>query len=167
MHAAQDVPQRDLGRRASQQVPAFLASLASDDALGLELNENLNQIVRRDPLFRRQILDTHGDIFLKMPRQTHDGTSGIITFHGEFHERKIIADERTRNTIHLLGASDLGLPIDRLGNDQTRMTNDERRTKLESLKRECVPSGDKIKGAPEDQENGFVAIQSPFSAVFH
>ena len=88
MDRPQDVPEGNLRRRAGQQVTAFFAALAFDNMLRFQLDENLNQIILRDPLLRSQFLDPPRAAVGPMPGQAQHRPGGVIALDGQFHARK-------------------------------------------------------------------------------
>jgi len=89
MHRAENVPQSNFRWRTRQPLTAFFPALAFDNLLGLQLNENLDEVTRGNSLFGRQVFDAHGDTRLVLAGQTQNSASGIIALHGKLHSQKL------------------------------------------------------------------------------
>jgi hypothetical protein len=82
MDATNDFAKGDIGRRFCEEVATFLAALAFDDLLGFKFDKNLNQIVGRNALLFRQVIDSHGFTTLIMAGEAEDSPDCIIAFDG-------------------------------------------------------------------------------------
>ena len=82
MDATNDFAESDIGRRFCEEVPPLFAALAFDDLLGFKFDKNLNQIVGRNALLFRQVIDPHGFTTLIMAREAEDSPDCIIAFDG-------------------------------------------------------------------------------------
>ena len=85
---AEHVRERDLGGCAGQKIAAFLAAHAASNALRLEFDQNLDEVVRRNVLIGREIFDAQSVLLGKMPGEAENGTSRVVAFDRQFHLAK-------------------------------------------------------------------------------
>jgi hypothetical protein len=85
--APQDIPKSDFRGGTGQQVAALLAALAFDDLGRLQLDEDLDQVIRRYALGGSHFIDGAGAALLVMLREPENGAGRIIAFHRKFHAR--------------------------------------------------------------------------------
>ena len=89
MHAPENIAERDLRRWTRKPVAALLASLALHDLAGLQLDQNLHQIVGRDAVLRGDLFDAGGVVLAMAARQRKHGARGIVAFDGQFQGRAV------------------------------------------------------------------------------
>lgn len=77
---AKDVRHGDIGGRFGEEVTAFLAPLAANQAFCLQFDENLNQVIRRNALLRSEVLRPDAFILMIMTREPEDSPGRVITF---------------------------------------------------------------------------------------
>ena len=90
MNAPDYIAKGDVRRRAGEQIPAFLPTLALHDLLRLQFDQDLHQVIRRNALLSRKIFDSHRFAGRVMPRQTKHSPRRIIAFDREFHRANLL-----------------------------------------------------------------------------
>ena len=64
-------------------VAAFLAADAADNLVGLELDEDLDEVVRRQSILPRDLLHAGGHVAMMPAGQGQDSARGVIAFDGQ------------------------------------------------------------------------------------
>lgn len=98
VNGPKDVAQGYFGRRAGEEIAAFLAAKAFGDAFGFQFDEDLDEVIGRDVLRSGEILDTEGRFARKMPRQTEHGPHCIVAFNRKLHPGKLAEEAQTAIT---------------------------------------------------------------------
>ncbi len=83
MHATQDVGDADFRRGAGELVSAFLAADAADNLVGLELDQDLDEVVCRQAILAGDLLHAGGHIAMVPAGEGQDGSRGVIAFDGQ------------------------------------------------------------------------------------
>jgi hypothetical protein len=89
MDGPKDITEGYFRGRPSEHVTAFLATHAASDALRLEFNENLDQIIGGHTLERGEVFDSKCFLFRIMAGKSQDGAGGVIAFHRQLHTRRL------------------------------------------------------------------------------
>lgn len=89
VHRTEHITKGYLYRRPGQLIAAFFAANAFHDLLRFEFEQDLDEIVRRDVLFRRQVLHPASAANGVVSRKGQHGARGIIAFDGQLHEMKL------------------------------------------------------------------------------
>jgi hypothetical protein len=81
MHSAEDVSEGNLGWWPSQQVAAFFAPDTASDPLGFEFDQDLDQIIGRNTLVRRQVFHADRHTVEVVLGQSEHGPGGIVALN--------------------------------------------------------------------------------------
>lgn len=87
MHTSYNVAEGDFGGRFRQQIAAFFSALAFNYLLGLQFDEDLNQVFWGNSLIVAHLFDFARDTVIIMLGEPQDSSGRIVTFDGQLHGR--------------------------------------------------------------------------------
>jgi hypothetical protein len=83
--AADDIGEGDVAGRAGEEIAAVLAAEAFDDALGFELDENLDEVIGGDSAFVGELLHADATTGGMTPGKAEDSAGGVVALGGKLH----------------------------------------------------------------------------------
>lgn len=96
MHTADDIGEADLRWATRQAVPAILPAQALHQLPRLQLNEDLDQVIRWDSIFLGDLLNPGRLSGPVSAGKRKDGPHGVITFYGELQGWKLKVSRMAR-----------------------------------------------------------------------
>ncbi len=86
MDAPQHLAEGDFGGWAGESVSPGLAPLTFHDAARFQFDQDLDQVIGRDPMFVGNRLHTGRAVRPEPTGERQDGPDGIVAFDRKFHE---------------------------------------------------------------------------------